>query len=310
MECTVAGRLLYAARKESHVTQKELCYGYCNQSTLARIESGATMPSLSQMEFFFTRLGRSVPDNIVPITKAEKKRLDLEIKLSLISDSRDNNRFYLIQEYKNCHPSWGKLEEQFYLLQYGIYISQFDERLQESLEIFEKAFRITMPDFSVNQEIPSHLFSIHEIIIMNSIAHSEYYLYDLQKKDENLKLRAIQRAAFLKKYFEEHFKDYKLWNMYSAILFNLANWIGLDGDEEQSLQYSETALEIEKTSLYYFAQHLYNCGYSLAALEQKSKAARILKHSLTLYKLIDKYNDIEKLKNEIKTKFDIDLQID
>ena len=310
MECTIAGRLLYDARKKKHISQKELCHGFCNQSTITRIENGEIMPSLKQMEFFFTRLGQSVPNNIVPISKIDKKRYDLENKmLSELLDSRDASRLLLLQEYKNCHHSWGKLEEQFYMMQQAVYVSQFDDKLQESIDILEKALQITNPEFSVNKNIPTTLFSIHEIIILNSIAHSEYCLYDLEKKDDNLKVRAIEIMRFLKEYFEEHFDNFKSWNMYSVIVFNLTNWIGLAGDVKGAMELAKLGLEGEKSSLFFFSSHLYNLGYSSAIVGEKAKSLKLLTQALNLKSLFDLHDDVKRDMQEIKDIFNIDISI-
>ena len=309
MISTVVGRLLYTARKEKHVTQEEVCHGVCNRTTVARIESGIIMPSLKQMEVFFTRLGEPIPNNIVPVTKADKIRFNLEEKMLCMFDSRDLKRLEILNEYKNCHHTWGKLEEQFFLLQQGTYVSQFDECLQESIEIFEKALKLTNPDFSVIKEIPDCLFSIKELNLINSIAHSEYYLYDLHKKDIDSKNRAINRMQFLKSYFEKHFKNYESWGMYSVIIFNLTNWVGLDGKIEEALDLSEKALRY-RTSFHYFTRHLYNYGYSLAALGNLKKAERFLIYALTLNKLFDNHNDVEKLLEDIKESFKLELSLD
>ncbi|MCR4736285.1 MAG: helix-turn-helix domain-containing protein [Treponema sp.] len=306
MENTIAGRLLYEARKEKNISQKKLCYGICNQSTLTRIENGSIMPNLKQIEFFFTRLGKTVPDNIVPITKAERIRKNIEDELLRIN-SRNKKRLDLLEEYKKCHTSWNKLYEQFYLLQNGIYTSQFDDKLREALFIFEKAIKITIPEFSIESEIPNVYYSLNELIILNNIAHSEYYLYGIEKQDSILKDNAISRMNFIKEYFEKNFNDYEEWNMYSVVLFNLTNWLGLDGKIEEALKLSEHGVNISKTSLKYFSLHLYNNGYSYASLGQTEIGKRKLSHSLQLTELDDPFNEVIAIKADIKQQFNIDL---
>ena len=309
MECTIVGRFLYSARKAKGISQEDLSYGVCNRTTLSRIENGSILPGLKQIEVFFTRLGYRVPDNIVALTKADKKRCDLENTLNLLSDLRDPRREDLLREYKNCHPSWGKLENQFYLLQKGAFVSQYDERLLESIGIFEEALRLTIPDFSVEEEIPNHLLSIKEIALINAIAHSEYYLFEFDKKYVRLKTRAISRMRFLKQYFEQHFDDFESWSLYSLILFNLTNWVGLDGGIIEAKYLSERALQVEKSSLTYFILHLYNYGYTLASQKKYSEAKRVLRHYLHLYPLIDSHNDIEKDVIDLNQKFGFDFAL-
>lgn len=300
---TIAGIFISSLRKKNHITQKQLCYGVCNQSTLARIENGEIMPNIKQIEAFFTRLGYSVPNNIVPISKAERERNNFEEQLSLISHNKDGNRMKLLKKYKECHNTWNKFYEQFYLMQNGIYEGQLDVGLKNSIKIFEKALKLTVSDLSVEDVIPKSLFSITEICLINDIAHAEYYLYDIEKKDIELKNRAINRMRFLKKYFETHYKNYENWSMYSIILFNLTNWTGLDGNFEEAENLSQTGMKIERISVTYLILHLYNYGYSLASLGKKQEAESYFNRFLKIYPLIDFYNDIDETIDELNKKF-------
>lgn len=300
---TIAGILISSLRKKNHITQKQLCYGVCNQSTLARIENGEIMPSIKQIEAFFTRLGYSVPNNIVPISRAERERNNLEEQLSFMTHNRNDKRMELLKKYKECHKIWNKFYEQFYLMQNGIYEEQFDEQLRNSIKIFETALKLTIPEFCVEDKIPDKLFSITEVSLINNIAHSEYYLYDIEKKDIELKNRAIKRIRFLKKYFEDNFNNYRNWTMYSIILFNLTNWIGLDGNFEEAEELSKIGMKIEHISVTFLILHLYNYGYSLASLGKKQEAESYFQHFLKLYPLIDVYNDINETIDELNEKF-------
>ena len=79
---TIVGNLIKKYRKEKVIPQKVLCDGICTVSTLSRIENGIYMPSLMQIEVFFSRLGKAVPYNLVPVTFRERKIYNIKTAIS------------------------------------------------------------------------------------------------------------------------------------------------------------------------------------------------------------------------------------
>ena len=55
------GKIVKDARMDYGMTQEELSWGICNVSTLSRIETGHTDPSLQNIEAIFNKLELSIP---------------------------------------------------------------------------------------------------------------------------------------------------------------------------------------------------------------------------------------------------------
>ena len=95
-----------------------------------------------QADALFSRLGKEIPYNVIPIKKSDRLRYNLIKEINCLHFAGDKRRLEILEEYKNCSQKWTNLNEQFYLLQKGLYISQYDEKLEESLHLFEKALSI------------------------------------------------------------------------------------------------------------------------------------------------------------------------
>ena len=305
---TLVGNLIKKYREEKRISQKELCEGICKISTLSRIESGMYMPNYMQMRVLITRLGKDMPVNIIPITKREKEIYDLEDLFSQITDCRDPKQIQLLEEYKKCITQRDFLANQEYLLNYGIYISQFDERLEEARKIFIKAIRLTKTDFPEDgNKIPEGLYSTVELGLLNNIAHAEYYIYDVFRINDNYKISAIEKMEFLKQFYENNVDNYKENRMYSAVLFNLTNWYGLDEKYKKAFELAQLGISVSGRRFYYFTRHIYNKGYNQIALGHLKSGKEEIKKSIELIKLTEDFGDADYLLKAAEKKFNLKL---
>ncbi len=115
---------------------------------------------------------------------------------------------------------------------------------------------------------------------------------------------------FLKDYYEKYIKNFEKTRMYSIILFNLTNWIGLDGNFSEALNLAKQGFKIEKKSKFYYESHLYNIGYSYAALGNKEKAKPIIEKAFSLMRLSEDFSDIEDLSKTLNENFGFNFPID
>lgn len=305
---TLVGNLIKTYRKQKKISLKDLSYGVCTISTLSRIEQGIYMPNFMQIRVFFTRLGKNEPKDIIPITKKESELYDLETKLLKLSDSRDKNRLILLEKYEKCLGKRDFLGKQIYLLEKAIYLSQFDDCLEESRKMCIKALQITRPNFPDDaQIIPSGFYSYVELILINNIAHSEYYIFDIFKTNVEYRTNAINKMKFLKSYYENNIEDYENNNMYTVILFNLTNWIGLSGDFSQALELSKKGILVSKNNPYYLFRHIFNKGYNLAELGDLKNAEIEIKRALRLIRITKDFGDADYLSKVVREKFKLNV---
>ncbi len=304
---TIVGNLIKKYRKEKVIPQKVLCDGICTVSTLSRIENGIYMPSLMQIEVFFSRLGKAVPYNLVPVTFRERKIYNIKTAISMIYDNRDPKRKMLLDELKECLSENDFLTKQYYLLVWGIYISQFDERLEEARSIFINALNITEKKYEEISTEKIDLYSTTELSLIINIAHVEYYIYEIQKEKIDYKESAIKTMEFLKTYYEKNVEDYLQKTIYSSVIFMLTNWYGLDKNYEKSLELSSKGIKITNESAYLFSRHIFNKGYSLASMGNIKEAELKFSLSLNIIQMMENFGDKEFLIGVIKKRFNIDI---
>lgn len=306
---SLIGRLIYDIRKENKIKMEDLCYGICSKSFLSRVELGKVQANNLLLEALFTRLGLDFPKELVPFSKEQNRRFEIEREIDNIADNRNPKRIELLKKYKEGSPL-NKFEEQFCALTEGWFLNQFSEKLEDSLKIYEKGLKLTMPNFSLeSEEMPQNLLSNLERAFIINIAHAEYYIYDFNKSDKIRHTKALQRMYFLKDYYEKHVKNFQKTKMYSIILFNLTNWIGLDGNFSEALNLAKQGFSLEKQSKFYYESHLYNIGYSYAALGNKEKAKPILEKAFSFMSLSDDFADIAELSKTLNQNFDFNFPI-
>ena len=247
-----------------------------------------------------------IPENLIPITIEQYKKRKLKEQLSRIVDSRNSNIPVLINEYKKFKLT--KFDRQFLLIQEGIMLSAENINLKKSISVFENALKITKPNFCITQKLSdSELFSSTELAILNNIAHSQYYIFDLDNSNIYYKDQALNIMWFLKRYYENNILNFKDNLLYSIILFNLSNWLGLNGNFNESLELSKLGYEIENNSLDYKNRHLFNIAYNLASLGNLESATNLFKKAFALIALTDEINEIPELKKELYNLFKIKI---
>ncbi len=286
MDITLIGELLHYYRKQKKVTLDQLCHGICTKSQLSRIENGLSIPSQMQINTFFTRLGKGIPVGLIPITASERKRFNIQSQIGQLSDARDPRRTVLLKEYKDCSPTWTKLEEQYYLMQEAIHSAQSNSNLKDVLHLFKKALLLTVPNYDKINNFSDLLLSETELILIISIIHTRYFLCEFQHGDNKLKLEYISQLEELKKYCETHIDNYIQTNLYGSILFYLSSWIGLQKDYSKALALAEEGISISLkcNNLANLRYNLFNKGYCLVALGRKSEATDILNHFSNIMK--------------------------
>ena len=155
--------------------------------------------------------------------------------------------------------------------------------------------------------MPKGLLSRYERGLINNIAHAEFQIYLYDKTNVFKRETALKRILFLKNYYEARVKDFDKKIMYSIILFNITNWVGLDGHVKQALDYAKKGFSLKVNSKFYYESHLFNIGYSYASLGKKSDSEKLIKKSLALIDLTDKNNEVERLTENLKNKFQLDF---
>lgn len=298
------GKMLHEYRTRKGISQEQLCGDILAVSTLARIERGERRPDRKTAEYLFTRLGLDAPEGLVPMTDDEYERFCLEMQIGRKISSGMHDIKNLLERYRNSTKKLKTLEEQFFQTFYALY-----ENSEEGVEHYVtrdklvKALQLTLKDYSLDMNLEGHLFSETEIIILNNIARETY--------DSGDKEIGIKQMTFLKNYlsnpnFENKLKD----RLYTMIIFNLTNWIGLAGRYNEALELAEEGIAFDSThgNLIYFSFHVFNKGFALAMLGQKSEGKEFIDLAYRNFEVMGRHDRVVQTAAAVNRLFGFDFK--
>lgn len=273
------GTILKAIRIEKRISQKEMCQGLCAVPMVSYIENEMRIPHRKLIESLFSRLGETIDLSKVPMTKADFQRTNLEYRINSCVAVGNYEIKEMLDEYVSCKKSMTQLERQFLKFYETLYENKNYEKNEETINKLADILKITIDDYEL-KNFPNRLLSKTELFILNNIARCKYDLGDTNE--------AISMMLQLKQYLERKIIAKNVFaEVQPMILFNLANWIGLNGDYNQALKLSTEGLEIciKYGKLSYFAHHIFNRGYSISKLDenQKEKGKDSLNFALQIY---------------------------
>ena len=288
METYLIGNILKEYRTRLNISQEDLCLDLCAVSTLSRIESGMQVPGRKLIEALFSRMGIS---RSIPITKTDFQRENLEYKINDMIATGKFDVFDLLEEYKNCGDKLIPLEEQFYLFYKTMAEDFFNHDCKKALEKYEEALKISIKDYKLGKLPSARLLTKTELLILNNISRTQYF------REE--KEAAIELMEFLRSYFESGImgEEEKAKN-YPVILFNLENWYGLRGkndDYEKALKLCDISIStcIQYGKLALFPFHIFNKGCMLIKLGKVSEGKCVIEDSFCILKNMKMYDEIE-----------------
>lgn len=261
------GKTIREARIRLGVSQEELCFGICSTPTLSKIEGCKQNPNKKTMEALLQRLGLPVGIYNISVTETEfeRARLEREITNKIANSSYDIQD--LLEQYRNLSENMDSLEEQFYLFMKALYRKSQRATTQELQSLFEQALQCTIPDFTLQKLETRPLMTELELMILNSIARTEYMLHH---KDS-----AINCLYNLRDYFLNRPIDSTVFGaQYPVILFNLSNWEGLRKNFEAELSLADEGVRVCNNygKLAFYDLLIFNKAFALASLNKKDEA--------------------------------------
>lgn len=299
--------LLYDTRKKKRLTQEAVCAGICNKGTLSRMESGKSRPSYTQTRALFGRLGKQPPRHLVPLTKEELELLRISRFLHNVPDKKNWRYLQGLEQFRARMPQNDMLRKQEYQALYAEYVKWNTRDTKEALELYEKALRITVPDFSLTSNLDGRLYNFMELSLIECISNTEYYIHD--GAAAGYKTDAFKKNAFLKDYIERNIEEFEEEYLYSTVVFDMTNWTGLEGRYEEALSLAERGIELAKKCIsfsHYYGQ-LFNKAYILIAMGRGDEARPFLRQYMTLKRINDPHNEIEFGLKELKRRFGFEL---
>lgn len=231
------GSVIRNRREELGFSQEDLADGICSVPTLSRIENGERMPTKNHFEMLMQRLGYSAMSLDYFTDKRDFLIYELKIKIRNVYVEQDYSlaRKYL-GELRGLLKDTDAVDTQFISL-YDILLNQQELPVEERLEQFEKALRLTCPSYQ-GSRIPKVL-SYEEIILLNNIA----ICYGVKEQRD----RAIDILYALKNYYERQvISADEALRTQPMILYNLSKVLGLEGRYDECIEVCNQGIRIAR----------------------------------------------------------------
>lgn len=301
MAVYVVGDFLRETRLRKGYTQEEVSYGICTPASLSRIENGMQKPGRLILEKLFERLGT---ENNLFNSFVSKEEMELYLEIQTLIRNVTDGDLHRIEEQINIveklTQNASELERQSLFWAKGTLAAQKYGNNEKAMEWLMRAIRITLPDFDGKNPLRNHLLTFDEITIINSIAVR-------YAENEDL-LTAIQLNMWLKEYMENRIVDGKMkTTKYPMILYNLSCWLGDENCHKEALKMADEGIEfcVRYGNLALFPLLIFNKGSALAELDRTSEARNYLHQSITIFKSMNKDQQVKIAIDWCKTHYGI-----
>lgn len=298
----VIGNIIYENRIRKKITQEELGYGICMPATLSKIENGVQIPRRKTLEALMQRLGLPAQYYFLPISGEELERSNLEYLMIRKLSLGDYDIDELIRQYRECNVELDHMEEQFLMYAQGCVAMKKQKDLHHALELFQQGIQLTIPDFSKKNLHARKLLTFDEIRILNCIASIYYELHAAAEAKDIL--------VYLKRYMEGADIDLEeKAKVYPMILFNLSNWVGLEGRNELAFELCDEGIDfcIQYGKLSMFPYLVFNKAYSLARMNRLDEAIPYFRQACTLFEALKDNERANLCRKEIWNSFSVKL---
>jgi len=284
------GDIIRSNRIEQKISQEELAFGICAVSSLSRIENGQQEPSRTKYEQLMERMGLS--PFLFPSFRSEQEIEVYRLKHEI-------NQLFISNNFKRAEEESVKLKSLSTKEQANIIFIEYIDALlfrwnggspeivlDAMIEVANKTIKDINPDKILNLAL-----SLMDLSILNNLAISYY--------DANLHEKGINLLYSIKDYIEQKIVDYKgISPMYTAVLHGLSNWIGLSGDHNEVIKLCDLGIQrcIEYGAYFSFAGLLYNKGYALTMLGERTEARKYIQEAFFLNRARNKLQSCEIVK--------------
>jgi len=267
------GDIIRTGRMAGKMCQEELSFGICSTSSLSRIENGEQIPYRVTYEQLMERLGLS--PEIFPSFRNEREleayRLKHEINQLCIMEKFEQVKPLL--EVMKSIPQLERADRHF--IEFAdVLILQWsgacpNDVLQANITVAKK----TVKEISPNK-IQFQALSRFDLSVLNNLAISHYNAGGHEY--------GIELLQALIDYIERKVVDDEgISSLYTNILNNLTNWIGLKGHHVEVINLCEKGINrcIEFGTYFSFGALLFNKGYALVMLNRKEEARKYIQEA-------------------------------
>lgn len=231
------GDIIRMTRKSLSITQEQLCEGICSTETLSRIENGNQNPSRDVYELIMERMGRIRERAYSMLSVSDFKILEMKRLFDEYGKYYDYNQAE--KELLKIKDIIGNstLDRQW-LIRAESLVDYHLNRIntQEFLDSFEKAIRLTIPQYG-SISLSNWPLSFNEASLLTniSVAYSE-----LGNDQKAIEVSEESYQALKQSYVE----DFQRVILQITLLCNLSNWYSSADDFEKSYQYAQEGIKL------------------------------------------------------------------
>ena len=196
-ELTIGDLIEHQIKKKSASIDK-LVEGLCSTTSLKRLINGDTKQSFFLVERILERLGVSV-NKVSLLHNENDDRLFImrEMISKLLADRAYTKAEFILTEYKEIADLSNPLQLQYAIEAEGVIQLECYEKHEEALELFNKAQKIILDEFEMNN-LHEFVLGEEEIILLMLILNEE-----MKVKNKNISIYARQLLDYVEKQFED-----------------------------------------------------------------------------------------------------------
>ena len=233
-ELTIGDLIEYQIKKKS-VSLDKLVEGLCSTTSLKRLINGDTRQSFFLVERILERLGVSV-NKVSLLHNENDDRLFImrEMISKLLADRAYTKAEFILTEYKEIADLSNPLQLQYVIEAEGVIQLEGYEKHEEALELFNKAQKIILDEFEMNN-LHEFVLGEEEIILLMLILNEE-----MKVKNKNISIYARQLLDYVEKQFED--EEVKT-NIYSKLAWIMGESAIRNKKYEDALEFTLNGID-------------------------------------------------------------------
>lgn len=305
MEKRELGLLMQRLRKQKGITQEKLAmYSGVDQSTIARIENGKTMPRKDTFRMLFEKIGYD-PSNLVEyfLSKGETKQQKIinELDVLIVQKMPNEAEVLLCELESDGQFMQDDLNKQYILFVKAAICMNREKDMDRAFALLNESIKLTIPVF-YEHEITDYFLSNRDIKIINMMA--TIYSYQGQIN------RAIEIMYALKENFDKYCVDRnQMGKHYPFIVYNLTQKLGIAGRHKEVIELCDVGIKICKDTgyLHSLPQLSINKACGLCELGRSQEGEQLFRDIYYGCRLLERFDAAENAKNYAKEKYGIVL---
>ena len=287
-------------REEKGISQKELCKGVCDHSTLSRIERGKHEPSVTTIKVLLQRLGLDDEEFSILLGPKDFEISNLQKEIiALNAQKQFEQAAERIKYLEEIADPEDRVVKQFILRSKAL--AHYWTDYSTAREMLTKALRITHADFDFDH-IGDYLFSVDEVKILNQIAitYSEtgdrrYAIHIYQQLFDSPQQKVLNDEARI--------------SVITLLAYNYSRLLGRERRYEECIEIAELGYDIcvKYNKCHEMGGLLLNMACSLHDLGRDEESKAKLIDSYYAHRLMKNYKSCDLVKNYAKENFGMEL---